>query len=79
LGKKGESLSHELAPEHKVLSEEAKKKVLEQFKANDAAFPRIHHNDPALAGLEAKPGDLIHIRRKDLDGENDYYRLVVKN
>ncbi len=79
MSKKAESLSHDLVPEHKVLSEEAKKKVLEQFKATDAMLPRIYHSDPALSGLDAKPGDLIHIRRKDPDGENDYYRLVIKN
>lgn len=70
--------SHRLVPEHKVVSDNEKKEVLEEYKVQATQLPKIYTTDPALIGLEAKPGDLVRIKRKDVTGENVYYRLVIR-
>jgi DNA-directed RNA polymerase subunit H len=72
-----EIISHELIPQHVVLSAEQKAKVLEKYKVSENHFPKILLHDPALRGLNAKVGDLVQIRRKDFTGEYYYYRIVV--
>lgn len=76
--KKEQPLSHELVPEHTVLSGAKKKEVLEKFGISEAQLPRIQLRDPALIGKSPKIGDLILIARKDSVAQYDYYRLVVK-
>lgn len=76
--KKEDRLSHELIPQHKVLPEGDRKKVLEQFGISEAQLPRILASDPALNGMAPKIGDIVQITRKDSTGEYEYYRLVVK-
>jgi len=71
--------SHELVPDHVVLSADAKQKVLEKYRATDEQFPRILPTDPAIKGLGAKAGDLIQIKRKDVTGEYSYYRMVSRD
>jgi DNA-directed RNA polymerase subunit H len=73
-----EKLSHRLMGEHIVLSEEEKQKVLSKYNADLSSFPAIFLSDPALVGLNVKPGDMILIKRKDFTGEYDYYRVVIK-
>lgn len=67
-----------LVPEHIVLNEDQKKKVLEKYDTKLSSFPKIFESDPALVGLGAQSGDLIKIKRKDLTGNYDYYRVVVE-
>lgn len=71
--------SHELVPEHVVLSADAKQKVMDKYRATDEQFPKILPTDPALKGLGAKSGDLIQIKRKDVTSEYSYYRLVARD
>ncbi|MFH1307169.1 MAG: DNA-directed RNA polymerase subunit H [Candidatus Micrarchaeota archaeon] len=73
-----EKLEHQLVPEHILLSAEEKAKVIAKFKSKAACFPKINASDPALIGMGAEPGVLIHIKRKDFTGNYDYYRIVVK-
>ncbi|MFH1094952.1 MAG: DNA-directed RNA polymerase subunit RpoH/Rpb5 C-terminal domain-containing protein [Candidatus Micrarchaeota archaeon] len=77
--KKAENLPHYLRPEHVIISDEEKKKVLEKFNISEAQLPKIKRADPALVGLEATAGDLVRIKRKDLSGDYEYYRRVVEN
>jgi DNA-directed RNA polymerase subunit H len=72
-----QKLDHILVPEHIVLSEDQKKKVLDKYNSTLSSFPKIFDSDPALVGLGAKPGDLIRIKRKDYTSNYDYYRVVV--
>ena len=67
-----------MVPEHILLSDEDKQKVLVKYNAREENLPRILSSDPAIIGLEAEPGDLILIRRKDVLSNYDYYRIVVK-
>ena len=79
MAKKTERLPHQLCPEHIVLSDEEKKKVLEKFNVSEVQFPKIKKSDPALIGLEVSVGDLVRIKRKDLSGDYDYYRRVIED
>lgn len=67
--------SHEIIPEHKVLSKEDTEKVLADFRVSRLQVPKIRAKDPALAGTGAKVGQLVGIAR--LDG-SQYYRLVIE-
>lgn len=72
-----EKIVHELVPQHILLGAEQKAAVLKKFGVGDNQLPRILETDPALRGLDAAPGDLIQIKRKDLSGEYNHYRMVV--
>jgi len=67
--------SHELIPEHKLLSKEDASKILAEFKVSLLQIPKIQTKDPALADMNVKPGQVISVIR--LDGSR-YYRLVVE-
>jgi DNA-directed RNA polymerase subunit H len=72
-------LKHVLVPEHSVLSEEEKKKLLEKYNISEKQLPKILANDPVVRKLGAKVGDVIKIIRKSpVAGECVYYRLVIK-
>jgi DNA-directed RNA polymerase subunit H (RpoH/RPB5) len=71
-------LDHVLVPKFRVLSEEEKKRVLENYKTAQDKLPKILLADPIVAKLEAKKGDLLEIKRKsEVAGEYIYYRTVV--
>ena len=67
--------SHEIIPEHKVLTKDDTEKVLAEFRVSRAQIPKIRAKDAALAGKGAKVGQVVEISR--LDGSK-YYRLVVE-
>ncbi len=68
-----------LVPEHRKLSEEEKQEILKKYKATEKELPRIKTDDPAIKNLEVKEGDIIEIKRKVLNTEENYfyYRVVV--
>ena len=69
---------HELVPEHILVSEEEKKKILEKFNTSLKQLPSILQSDPAIENLNAKPGDMIVIKRKSPTAKvAPYYRVVV--
>ena len=67
--------SHELIPEHKLLSKEASNEILTQYKVSRQQIPKIRIKDPALIGLGVKAGQIIQITRQD---GSLYYRLVIE-
>jgi DNA-directed RNA polymerase subunit H len=70
---------HELVPEHRILSEEEKEELLRKYRIRLSQLPQILASDPAAVELEAKPGDVIEIKRKSpTAGVYYYYRLVVE-
>lgn len=70
--------SHELVPEHRVLSEEEKAELVKRYKIKLSQLPQIKANDPVVQALDAKPGDVIEIKRKSpTAGVYYYYRIVV--
>jgi DNA-directed RNA polymerase subunit H len=70
---------HELVPEHRILSGEEKEELLKKYRIKLSQLPQILASDPAALELEAKPGDVIEIKRKSpTAGVYYYYRLVVE-
>ena len=67
--------SHEIIPEHKILSKDDTEKVLAEFRVSRLQVPKIRAKDAALLGTGAKAGQLVGITR--LDG-SQYYRFVVE-
>ncbi len=72
-------IQHELIPKHELLSAEEKTSIIEQLKINsEKNLPHIFSDDPAIAHMNAKAGDLIRITRKSATaGQSTYYRLVL--
>ena len=68
---------HILIPKHAKLSEKEKKELFEKYSISVDELPKIMKNDPAIAKLDAKPGDIIKIIRKSpIAGEIVFYRGV---
>ena len=67
--------SHEIIPQHKVLSKDDAEKVLAEFRVSRLQIPKIRAKDAALLGTGAKVGQLVEITRLD---DSKYYRLVVE-
>lgn len=71
-------LKHELVPEHRILSDGEREKLLEKFDITAKQLPKILSADPVVKGTGAKVGDVLEITRKSLSaGVAVYYRLVV--
>ena len=69
---------HILIPKHVKLGEKEKEKLLEQYNVSLKELPRILKTDPAIASLNAKPGDIIKIiRQSPTAGEAIFYRVVT--
>jgi len=70
-----EAPSHELIPQHKLLSKDSGEAILEQYRVSRFQIPKIKSKDAALIGMGAKPGQIVEVTR--LDGSKNY-RLVVE-
>ncbi|MEM2226028.1 MAG: DNA-directed RNA polymerase subunit H [Candidatus Bathyarchaeia archaeon] len=71
-------LKHVLVPTHILLSEEEKRKVLEEYRIKPYQLPYIRASDPVAKAIGAKKGDVIKIIRKSpTAGESVAYRYVV--
>lgn len=72
--------NHIYVPKHEILTVEEAKQVLEQYNCQPTELPLILVSDPAIVGLDVKPGDMIKITRKSSTaGESIYYRYVVED
>ena len=69
---------HILVPKHVKLSEKEKNDLLVKYDISIKQLPKILKTDPAIQGLNAKPGDIIKILRKSpTAGEALFYREVT--
>lgn len=69
---------HSLTPKHVKVSDREKKQLLEKYRAILKDLPRIYKTDPAIANLDAKPGDVVKVvRMSETAGESMFYRVVV--
>ena len=68
--------SHELIPQHKLLSKEKGEEMLAQFRVSRLQIPKIRAKDAALAGMGAKAGQIVEVTRQDGSAN---YRLVVES
>lgn len=71
---------HFLVPKHTKISEAEKKKLLETYNINFTALPKILKDDPAIAKLNLKAGDVVKIERESKTAGNTvYYRVVIES
>lgn len=69
---------HIYVPKHIKISEEEGEEILKKLNIAKKQLPRILKEDPALANLDVKKGDIIKIIRKsETIGEAEFYRLVI--
>jgi DNA-directed RNA polymerase subunit H len=77
--KKFDVMKHELVPRHEVLSEADTGKVLEKYNIFPEQLPKILQSDPVCKAIQAKPGQIVKIKRKSpTAGEAIVFRLVVE-
>jgi DNA-directed RNA polymerase subunit H len=73
-------LTHRIVPEHEIMTKEDVEKLLNTYRCDKTALPKIKDTDPAVLAVKAKPGDVVRIKRKSpTAGESFYYRIVVKH
>jgi len=71
---------HNLVPQHTIVSEKEKEKLLEKYNISPSNLPRILKDDSALSNLKVKDGDIIKIERDSpTAGKVEFYRLVVND
>ncbi len=71
-------LSHELVPEHTILTKDESQKILSQHNITPKQLPKILDTDPVVEIIGAKVGDIIEITRDSpTAGKTKYYRLVI--
>jgi DNA-directed RNA polymerase subunit H len=65
-------------PRYEILDKENKKLVLEKFGIKDKQLPKVFSSDTVIKIINAKPGDVVKIKRTSLTaGESIYYRIVI--
>ncbi len=70
--------NHVLVPEHSKLTKKEIQELLEKYNLSLNELPKIALTDPAIAGLNVKPGDVIKITRDSpTAGKSIYYRDVI--
>ncbi len=75
--KKIKPISHVLVPKHEKLSEKEKEALFKRYHLKMQDLPKIKKNDPAIAHLDVKYGDVIKITRESKTaGKSVYYRGV---
>ncbi len=73
-----ETLTHELVPDHKILTKNESQKILKELDITPEQLPKILDTDPALETTPVKPGDIIEITRNSpTAGKIKYYRIVI--
>ncbi len=70
------STFHILQPKHTILKQKEAEKILEEYNISLTQLPKIKITDVALPE-GANVGDIIKIERKEEDGTQVYFRVVV--
>ena len=68
---------HSFVPEHRIVSQETKKEIMEKYKVSEKQLPWIHNSDPVVKYHGGCIGDLFRIVRNTKDGLSVNYRLCV--
>jgi len=73
-----EPKKHSLVPKQSKLTEAEKKQLFEKYNISIKELPKISKNDPGVAHLNVKEGDILKIERDSpTAGKIFYYRGVV--
>ncbi|VVB80387.1 DNA-directed RNA polymerase subunit H [uncultured archaeon] len=68
---------HILQPKHSKLKQDEVKKLLVKYNISLAQLPKISKEDAAVVSLGVETGDVVKIERKNDNGEEEYFRVVV--
>ncbi|MDD5331985.1 MAG: DNA-directed RNA polymerase subunit H [Candidatus Nanoarchaeia archaeon] len=69
---------HVLTPKHIKMDEKEIEELLSKYNISKKQLPRILREDPAIAEMDLKKGDIIKIIRKsETTKEAIYYRVVI--
>jgi DNA-directed RNA polymerase subunit H len=78
LTKKFDVLTHDLVPDHILLTEEETQELLKKYSITRGQLPKIKTSDVVVKQIGAKPGDVLKIIRRSLTaGKAVAYRLVI--
>ncbi|WP_173332317.1 DNA-directed RNA polymerase subunit H [Methanocella paludicola] len=78
LTKKFDVLTHDLVPNHILLTEEETQELLKRYSITRGQLPKIKSSDVVVKQIGAKPGDVLKIIRRSLTaGKAVAYRLVI--
>ncbi len=70
--------THNLVPEHIILSDKEKNALYEKYGIAFKELPKIFVNDPAVRDMKLKSGDVLKIVKKSpTAGTAEYYRGVI--
>ncbi len=73
-----EIVSHQLVPEHTILSKDEEKELLRRLGIEKTQLPWIKTSDPVAKAIGAKPGNILKVERKSLTaGEAVMFRCVI--
>lgn len=76
--KKFDVLTHDLVPDHILLTEEETQELLKKYSITRGQLPKIKSSDVVVKQIGAKPGDVLKIIRRSLTaGKAVAYRLVI--
>ncbi|BAI61287.1 DNA-directed RNA polymerase subunit H [Methanocella paludicola SANAE] len=76
--KKFDVLTHDLVPNHILLTEEETQELLKRYSITRGQLPKIKSSDVVVKQIGAKPGDVLKIIRRSLTaGKAVAYRLVI--
>jgi len=79
-GQKFDIMSHELVPQHVIISEEETKELFKKYEITPDQLPKILDTDSAAISIGAKPGQFVKIIRKSRTAKEAVaYRLVVED
>jgi DNA-directed RNA polymerase subunit H (RpoH/RPB5) len=71
---------HELVPDHIILSDNDKKKILTKYDIEPSQLPKMLISDPVALSIGAKAGEIVKIIRKSHTAKlSTAYRLVVED
>ena len=70
---------HHYVPKHEIITKKEAETILSKYNCKPTELPLIFRDDPAIAKLGVKPGDVIKITRNSpTAGTSYYYRYVVE-
>ncbi|MDO8625667.1 MAG: DNA-directed RNA polymerase subunit H [Candidatus Diapherotrites archaeon] len=68
-----------LVPKHEIVAPQEAEELLKTWNTDRKHFPKILSDDPIVVEIEAKPGDLLRIKRFSHTAKTSVYYRVVEH